>query len=773
MFQTRISKVFLIVLSALITPVIATGSSLLASPSVSVSTGNQAQNQGLVSASGAPQPSEGQGSVGGGQLAVLSAPSPTPGPDEALDGAEVLWDTWGVPHIYGNDARGLFYAFGWSQMQSHGNLLLHLYGEARGRAAEYWGAQYLPSDRLVRTLGVPTRAETWYAAQSPAFRGYLDAFAAGINAYAREHPTALDADVTAVLPVRGSDVLAHVHRVLLQFSSVAARQPAPGGIDAPAGGSNAWAVAPSRTEGGHALLLANPHFWLRGRLLFYEAHLVGGGVDAYGATFVGFPVLFVAFNDRLGWTHTVNTLDGWDTYQLTPAGDGYLWDGQVQAFATERQTVVVREEDGSRREEQLVVRRSVHGPIVGEKDGKPVALRVVSLDRPGALEQWWDMARATSLSEFEAALQRLQIPLFTVLYADADGHILHLFNGLVPVRPSGTWQDWAGFIPGDTSATLWTTTHPYADLPRVLDPPSGWLQNANDPPWTTTFPAALDPQAFPPYLAPRYMSLRAQRSARLLLDAGALSLRRLVQLKHSTHMELADRVLDDLVRAAREQGSALARQAADVLAAWDRAADPDSRGAVLFANWVWALNPDEGPAPDPFATPWSVEAPLTTPKGLADPTAAVGALERAAEQVQAKYGALDVPWGAVARLRAGALDLPANGGPGDPFGIFRVVDYAPGDDDRFHAVFGDSYVAVIEFANPVRAMVLNGYGNASQPGSPHRADQLDLFAHKQLRPVWRGRAEIEAHLETREVIAPLPRTASNGQNGTAAASPRG
>jgi acyl-homoserine-lactone acylase len=88
-------------------------------------------------------------------------------------------------------------------------------------------------------------------------------------------------------------------------------------------------------------------------------------------------------------------------------------------------------------------------------------------------------------------------------------------------------------------------------------------------------------------------------------------------------------------------------------------------------------------------------------------------------------------------------------------------------------VFGDSYVAVIEFANPVRAMVLNGYGNASQPGSPHRADQLDLFAHKQLRPVWRGRAEIEAHLETREVIAPLPRTASNGQNGTAAASPRG
>src|SRR5262249_12486415 len=145
-----------------------------------------------------------------------------------------------------------------------------------------------------------------------------------------------------------ADVLAHAHRTLLQFSSVAAQQPAPGGIDAPAGGSNAWAIAPPDTDGGHALLLANPHFWLQGRLRFYEAQLVGNDIAAYGATFVGFPVLFVAFNDRLGWTHTVNTLDGWDTYQLTPADDGYLWDGQVQAFATEQQTITVREEDGGR-----------------------------------------------------------------------------------------------------------------------------------------------------------------------------------------------------------------------------------------------------------------------------------------------------------------------------------------------------------------------------------------------------------------------------------------
>jgi len=101
---------------------------------------------------------------------------------------EILWDTYGIPHIYGKDTQSTFQAFGWAQMQSHGNLLLRLYGQARGRAAQYWGEEYLESDRWVQIMGVPERASSWYEAQSPAFRSNLDAFAAGINAYAKAHP---------------------------------------------------------------------------------------------------------------------------------------------------------------------------------------------------------------------------------------------------------------------------------------------------------------------------------------------------------------------------------------------------------------------------------------------------------------------------------------------------------------------------------------------------------------------------------------------------------
>ena len=114
-----------------------------------------------------------------------------------------------MPHIFADDTVNLFYAFGWAQMHAHGDLLLRLYGQARGRAAEYWGERYLESDRLLRTIGTPGRAGEWYAAQSPDFRANLDAFAAGINAYARQHPERLADEVQVVLAVTSEDVLAH------------------------------------------------------------------------------------------------------------------------------------------------------------------------------------------------------------------------------------------------------------------------------------------------------------------------------------------------------------------------------------------------------------------------------------------------------------------------------------------------------------------------------------------------------------------------------------
>lgn len=660
---------------------------------------------------------------------------------------EILWDRWGVPHIHAADAGELFRAFGWAQMRNHANLILRLYGEARGRAAEYWGESHLVSDRYLRTMGVPERAQQWHGAQKPPFKGYLDRFVEGMNDYARRHPESIDPELEVVLPLDPTDVLGHLQRVI--HLSFVGREVTFGRAGQPVPGSNGWAIAPSRSAGGNAMLLVNPHLPWSGLFTWFEFQWKTPEVDAYGATLVGMPILGLGFNDHLGWTHTTNPLDGIDLFELSLTEGGYLWDGGFRAFETETQAIRVRQPDGTLRQQTLEVLRSVHGPILEVKGDKAVAVRLVGLDQPHMFEQYWDMIRARSLREFESALQQLQSPIFNVIYADREGHILYLFGGRTPVRSQGGWQDWKGIVPGDRPETLWTRTHPYEELPRVLDPSSGWVQNANDPPWSSTLPRLLHPGDFPAYLAPRGLRFRAQRSLRMLDQGGKISFESLSRYKHSTWMEMADRILEELIGAVGSRSSKLTRQAARVLADWDRRAEAESRGAVLFAEWVRSAGPGI------FATPWQERAPLTTPKGLANPAAAAAALEKAARNTMDRFGALDVPWGDVYRLRMAERDLPASGGP-SRLGVFRSLEFAPEKDGRFRALFGDSFVALVEFSQPVRAKALLSYGNASQPGSRHRGDQLALFARKQLRPVWRSRREIEANLESREVLSRIP-----------------
>ncbi len=688
-------------------------------------------------------------------LTITSACAPAAPPTEPPK-TEILWDTWGVPHIYAVDDQALFRAFGYAQAESHGNLILRLYGQARGLAAEYWGEQYLHDDRWVGTMGVPGRAKDWYEAQSAAFKRNLDAFADGINAYATEHPDRVESTMRIVLPISAVDVLAHTQRIV-HFNFVSSPEQASLARRelATLRGSNAWAIGPRRSASGHAMLLANPHLPWSDFWLFYEAHVMAPGVDVYGATLVGFPVLAIAFNDRLGWSHTVNTIDASDPYVLTLTGDGYAWNGGVRRFETASEIIKVRQNDGSLRDEPLTIRRSEHGPVVTAEGKRAVALRVAGLDQPRMLEEWWQTGRARNLAEFETALSGLQIPMFNVVYADRDGHILYLFGGRVPDRPAGRFDTWSGLVPGQTERALWTRTLPYEKLPRVVDPPTGWLQNANDPPWTSTIPVALNPMRYPPYLSPRFMHFRAQRSARMIQEDESITFDELVAYKHSTRSELADRLLDELVAAARREAGPLTRKAADVLSAWDRQTDASSRGALLFEAWaqIAALGDTEieGRLPG-FATQWNPDDPLATPTGLANPSVAVSALQSAAGEVQKAFGALDVAWGDVHRLRYGGKDLPGNGAPGDPLGVFRAAYYGPDQDGRFRIVAGDSYVAAIAFETPVRAQALLSYGNATQPGSPHVGDQLDLFARKALRPIWRARGEVVQHLERRDII---------------------
>jgi acyl-homoserine-lactone acylase len=696
-------------------------------------------------------------------LALLLVTPATPAADtyRPTPGSEILWDRYGVAHVYARSVTDLFYCFGWAQAHSHADTLAKLYAQARGRAAEYYGAEELKNDRWMAVNDVPARARHWLVQQSPDFRANLQAFAAGISAYARAHESEMDPAARRVFPVDAADVVAHAER-LFQFvyaAPMSLPEHLPG--DAPVAlsstpaeppGSNGWAIAPSRSQSGHAMLLMNPHLpWATGWNTYYEIQLTAPGIDLYGATQVGLPVLRFVFSDYLGFTHTVNAPNAVTLYRISTAPGGYRYDGKVLPFDTRVQHLKVRQPDGSMTRETIRVRSTVQGPIIAERNGAPIAMRVAGLTRPFALDQYWQMDTAHDFAAFQTAVARLQVPTFNMVYADRDGHIEYLYNALVPRHLSGDLHYWSSVVPGDTSRTLWQDYLRYDELPKSIDPPTGTVQNANDPPWDSAWPAVIDPAPYASSIPTSRVSLRMARAIRMLSETRTFSFEQLLHDKWSHRCELADRILPDLLEATARYGDDDAKRAAEVLSRWDRSVNADSRGAVLFLAWVDQPGAVNGYAPTGFAQPYDLSRPLTTPAGLSDPQAAVRALDSAARDVQSTYGALDVAWGTVMRLKMGNVDLPASGGPGR-LGIFDVIDFAPPEHGTRAANDGDSYVALVSFEQPARARVLLTYGSSSQPDSPHSTDQLALLSQGQMRDAWRTRAEVMANLERRDAF---------------------
>jgi acyl-homoserine-lactone acylase len=671
-----------------------------------------------------------------------------------MNDTEILWDNYGIPHLFAPDHRSLFYAYGYAQMEAHGELLTRLYVQARGRAAELYGAAWLEDDRWVRTTGIPQRAARWSAQQSAGFAPLLQAFVAGLNASAAAQDGLLSTAARAALPFTVADVLAHTMRVI-HFDWLASRErvaPRLRELSAAPSESNGWAIAPCKSASGHAMLLSNSHLQWGDRHTYFEVQLTAPGVTSYGAVWVGFPVLRQCFTEHLGWTQTTNGPNLATLYRLSLNGSGYVLDGGTRPFTVERQALKVRQEDGTLRDEPLTIRRSVHGPVVAEEGDEAVALRVAGTARPRMLEQFWRMGLARKLEQFHAAMRMQQLPLFNTMYADRDGHIMYLYNAALPLREPPEEQFWRGLVPGDDSALIWSAAVvPYAELPKVIDPPGGWVQNCNDSPWTCTHPMVLDPADWTPQIAPEPRHTpRAMRSIRLLSQAGRIGLADLKAMKLSTRVELADHFVVDLAAAAQRFGGERARRAAGILRRWDRATDNDSDGALLFHRFLTAAG-EQFEQIGGHGVPADPDRPLTTPRGFAAPERAVTALDAAAEDLEREYGTLHVRWGDAVRLRRGSLDLPGNGAPSE-MGAIRASGLGPFVDGTAQIVSGDTFYAVVEFSDPVRGEALLGYGNWSRAGSKHVTDQLELASQKRMRPILRTRREVEAALEYRQEL---------------------
>ena len=648
----------------------------------------------------------------------------------------INWDSYGVPHIKASSKENLFFSQGWALMHNHANKVLKLYGKSRGRSSEYWGEKYISNDYLVHTLGFSELADQWELEQDPELKMIYSNFVDGMNAYAENNPNKIDDENKIVLPVTTKDVnLQGMYVVFTRFI---------GGDDLgrvqewPDMGSNTYAIGPKKSASGNTMLVQNPHLPWSNEFLFTEYHFNLNGRNMYGANLVGMPGIAIGFNESLGWSHTDNTIDNADTYELNLIGNGYELDGEEKEFESTKKTILIKKEDGSLHENELTILKTLHGPVIKKTKDKVIAIRLVGLDRANMFLQWWKMLNSKNFDEFESALKMAQIPFWNVMYADKFGEIFYLFNGLVPKRKQDSWEYWNRIIPGGKSEDIWTDVHSYEDLPKVKNPESNWLQNANDPPWTSTIPMVLNPNDYPGYMAPKVMHFRPQRSAKMLIEDPSITFDELVEYKLSTRLEFADRILDDLFLAIDDFGSTNSKKAKKLLQEWDRKADVNSIGMLLFYHWSNKFNVDDNST---YTKPWNINDPLNTPDGLSDPQKAVRLLDESVVEIEEKFGRLDIKWGDYYRIKYNGIDLPANGIDGR-LGVFRVAWPGRSTDKNMYVGGGDSWVSVIEFGQKVRAKALLSYGNSTQKDSPNNGDQLELFSKKELRDVWFYESEL-------------------------------
>ena len=707
-------------------------------------------------------------------------------PEVPLDAARPLADrvvirrdTFGIPHIVAETEAAAGFGLGYAQAEDHAAEMARRFLSARGDAAKYLGPSALEGDLAARRMDNIGEARRALGTLDRTFREVLDGFAGGYNLYVQQHRDTLP---PWVIEISSVDVLAQTHASAVTAVASPAivralqRKYPPVSIGSAASissqdlidpdldrqdddGSNALALSGRKTASGVPILLANPH--LRWQQLYWEAHVkVPGRLNFYGSTLVGYPWLRAGFNDRLGYVQTNNDPDTDDIFALTldrARPDHYLFDGQSRALDRVDVAVEVKQNDGSLATERRTYWRSHLGPIVYRNATTAFAYRSTALDAWRAFEGFWRLTHARSLRDYRKTMSMRLSPTSNYTYADADGNILYLWNARIPKRV----QDGTNYeldVPGATKKYVWSKLHSAGDLPQLLNPAGGYIQNANNPPWYPSRRQTLNPARYPSYFERGELALRPQLAMEMLESRAKFTVDDVKRLKFDTRLLLAERVKPALIAAITAQVTPIPElaEAGTVLEAWDARASAASRGAVLFQRF-WDTYRAE--VTQPFAEPWDAKRPFDTPRGIANPEAALKHLAAAVRWTRETYGAPDVAWGDANRYRFGTLDMPGEGATGQ-LGAYRVQQYDAvtgqsrgvriagwAEGDRQLAGFGDAWVLLVHFTRPVQAFSVLAYGQTTDRTSPHSRDQIQIFAGHDLRPAWFSDADVAAHVE--------------------------
>ena len=662
-------------------------------------------------------------------------------------------DEFGVPHIFAPTDAAAAFGLGYASAEDNFSQIEDNYVRALGRAAELFGEDELKSDLLVAAFELPKLAQAEYGAAAPEMRALYRAYADGINYFLVRHRNVHPRLLARMEPWFALAMYRYAYHLsqFLPQAGIEIGDLRPGDLGRESTGSNAWAIRPPRSASGHAMLLLNPHVPFYGLSQFYEAHLHSDeGMDFSGATKLGFPLVYTGHNDRLGFALTDNYIDNGDVY-LESFDDpkhplAYRYGFGHRNATTWKVTIRVKTPSGVKARE-FELRKTHHGPIIGTIHGQPAAVRLARLEEGGWFEQIRAMVRARSLAEFKTAVSRLTMAYHNIVYADADGNIYYVYSGAAPRRSPRF--DWTRPVNGADPETEWKGFLPLEQLPQLLNPGSGFVQNCNSTPFRTTIGQNPRPADFPAYLtAHERDTVRGVRSRKLLAGKKSFTFDEWARAAFDTTVGEAENEIPSLVALHRKLRNADPERARKLdepiaaLASWNQKSTIESTEMTLFAFWYLTSVPlDRGEPRRPIA-----DEPD-------DPFWKLRLLENVIVKLKDDFGTWRVRWGDFTRLQRQPPfsnvrpSLPVPGGP-QPLGIiFAFAGPLADDGKRMYGAFGDSYVSVVEFGTQVHARSVLPFGESADPTSPHYFDQASLYAKGEMKPAWFTRADIEAHAE--------------------------
>jgi len=650
----------------------------------------------------------------------------------------IIRDAFGVPHVFGKRDADTAFGFAYAHAEDDWVTIQDVLIASRGMSAQYKGKSVAPQDYLYDLFKIKESVERGYTDQvSPQAQAIAKGYADGINLYGSENP---DKVLSGILPVTQKDILAgfawatpffyRLDGELTELFSPWSEQSNRSSIPAAVRGSNAFAVAPSRSDDGHTRLIANSHQPMTGPYAWYEAHLVSEeGMNIIGATFPGVPIMAQGTTPNLAWTHTVNRPDLVDIYALEVDDPDnpttYRLDGEWIAFEKSKSKFRVKLFGPF----SLPVTRDVlwsrHGPVLSTPTGH-YAIRYAGMawlekgatvQNLGALDQWLAMNKAKNMDEWRAALVAQGVLSFNIVYGDKDGNIGSVYNARMPNRIEG--PEWTEILPGDKSELIWTEFKPVSELPQLWNPDCGWVFSANATPFAITDEACNNQRdAYSPTFGiERRITNRSRRALELMSPDNSITREELLSYRADTRYHPESQLMKLVVElVATSSDEPIVQEAQELLRNWDGDTNKTNRAAALAVISGTRILGYEYIEP---------------------PQAPIENLLKTARDLKENFGRIDPEWGEVNRLIRGDVSLPLDGGPD----ILRAI-YADRDgvskSGIMAAFAGDTHILIADWSadGEIKVDSIHNFGSAtSLEESPHYSDQTGLFSDGKYKPI--------------------------------------